>query len=103
MEGVLIRTSEEGSEEEVNRTADIPDSDQQAGADHPWNGNRSMPGFGDSQRMVRANIEDSDSELSEPSNSVEECKRGMRRQSWKSLHGARWREIMEMPKLLLLN
>ena len=50
-----------------------------------------------------ANIEDSDSELSEPSKSVEECKRGKRRQSWKSLHGARWREIMEMPKLLLLN
>ena len=57
----------------------------------------------DQCQSLETAIEDSDSELSEPSNSVEECKRGKRRQSWKSLNGARWREIMEMPKLLLLS
>ena len=27
-----------------NKTADVPDSDQQAKTDHTWDGNRSRPG-----------------------------------------------------------
>ena len=41
---VLIWTVEKGSKEEVNKTADVPDSDQQAKTDHASDGNRSRPG-----------------------------------------------------------